>query len=220
MELLECWPDGRIVLQKLSELLNALRLYGATQQRLRVGVDEEGWDGAQQRADAQRTQTVVVRVTWNKSTNSDVDVQTSKLRRDTVIQREDFFFKSLVYLWVRWAPCSQQPKWLQKQQRHLPAGPRSCWGLDSALLPRKYTMKLWLRLKKQELLTLSCVSCRSSWLNIFTVNQLSISYQVEFMQFITNTSSLVQYHIKVADFSTYRTHKTISHAGVRSSWSH
>lgn len=39
-----------------------------------------------------------------------------------------------VYLWVRWAPCSQKPRWLLIQQQHPPAAPHSYWGLDSALL--------------------------------------------------------------------------------------
>ncbi|TNN73050.1 hypothetical protein EYF80_016720 [Liparis tanakae] len=44
---------------ELGELLNAPRLYGAAQQSLCVGVDEEGGDGAQQRAHAERAQAVV-----------------------------------------------------------------------------------------------------------------------------------------------------------------
>lgn len=58
------WPHGGVVLQELRQLLNPLGLYGASQQGLCVGVDEEGWDGAQQCADAEGTQAVVVRVTW------------------------------------------------------------------------------------------------------------------------------------------------------------
>lgn len=57
-------PDGGVVLQELRELLHPFGLYGASQQGLRVGVDEEGGDGAQQRAHAQGAQAVVVRVTW------------------------------------------------------------------------------------------------------------------------------------------------------------
>lgn len=65
--LLVCWPYSGVVLQDLCKLLYPFGLYGASQQGLCVSVDEEGWDGAQQRAHAKGTQTVIVRVTWDNT---------------------------------------------------------------------------------------------------------------------------------------------------------
>lgn len=59
------------------------------------------------------------------------------------------------YLWVRWAPCSQQPWWLLKQQQHPPGEPRWCWGLDSALLPPQNTSHSLIQLKSTLALYLS-----------------------------------------------------------------
>lgn len=61
------WPYSGIVLQELRKLLYAFSLYGASQQGLCVSVDEEGWDGTQQRPHSQGAQTVVVRVTWDNA---------------------------------------------------------------------------------------------------------------------------------------------------------
>lgn len=62
--LLLCWPHSWVILQELCQLLHTFGLYGATQQGLCVGIDEEGWHGAQQGSNAKGTQAVVVRVTW------------------------------------------------------------------------------------------------------------------------------------------------------------
>lgn len=80
-----CWPYSGVVLQELCELLNTFSLYGASQQSLCVCVNEEGWDGTQQRAHAQGAQTVIVRVTWG-NTESD-------RRKETEFQKK---FKRIV----------------------------------------------------------------------------------------------------------------------------
>lgn len=71
--LLPFWPHSWVVLQELCQLLHTFSLYGAAQQGLCVGVDEEGWHGAQQRSNAKGAQTVVVRVTWEHTGGTGVD---------------------------------------------------------------------------------------------------------------------------------------------------